>query len=625
MIVIGAITAPPASSKGVDIEVIIDISGSMSGTDPQFLRKDAMRALLGLVGKNDRLGAVGFDDQFEPIFDLQGVTDANSGALASLADQHILDRGGTDYNVAFAKGYEALTAPAVYDAARPKYVIFLTDGGHNASDYNNGHLLMAANPTGRPWPVCAIQLGTQFQPADVVRLQRIATETGGQYATATTNAALSDDFRRCLGAATNQTTIVDKNVTFKVTGKAKTLTKRISAKLQRREVLRQLHAGRQARPGARRSERQAPHAGHAGQERRLPAQRHVLPLQGAPAQEGQLVGRDDAQAARAGQARRARQRDGAAHLIRPPRRRAGRPPGAVCEHPPMSEVPARADVVVIGGGAVGASTAFHLATGGVADVVLLERETLASGSTSRSAGGARLQFADELNVGLSLRSLDEFERWDELIGEHVDVRARDRVPPGTATSSCSTRPSRSSCSARRSRCSTPRACPRASSRPPRRPRSCPQLELDGILAATFCPRDGHMSPEAVVQGYAAAAVARGARVLPGLPGDRHRARRRAHHRRAHRARDDRDRHRRLRRRRVVARGRRDGRHRHPRARRAAPHVVLARARRPASTTCRSRSTSPPASTSTARARASSSAGARSCSRRSPSTRWSGCR
>jgi hypothetical protein len=229
LIVIGAITAPPASSKGVDIEVVIDISGSMSGTDPQFLRKDAMRALLGLVGKNDRLGAVGFDDQFEPIFDLQSVTDANSGALAKLADLHILDRGGTDYNVAFAKGYEALTAPAVYDAARPKYVIFLTDGGHNASDYNNGHLLMAANPTGRPWPVCAVQLGTQFQPADVVRLQRIATETGGQYATATTNAALSDDFRRCLGAATNQTTIVDKNVTFKVIGKAKTLTKKITA------------------------------------------------------------------------------------------------------------------------------------------------------------------------------------------------------------------------------------------------------------------------------------------------------------------------------------------------------------------------------------------------------------
>ena len=147
---IGAITAPPATSSGVDVEVVIDISGSMSGTDPQFLRKDAMRALLGLVSKGDRLGAVAFDDEFEPVFDLQSVTDANSGALATLADQHILNRGGTDYNVAFTKGYEGLTLPAVYSPARPKYVIFLTDGAHNASDYNNGHLLMAANPTGRP-------------------------------------------------------------------------------------------------------------------------------------------------------------------------------------------------------------------------------------------------------------------------------------------------------------------------------------------------------------------------------------------------------------------------------------------------------------------------------------------
>src|ERR1700749_3486770 len=86
----------------------------------------------------------------------------------------------------------------------------------------------------------------------------------------------------------------------------------------------------------------------------------------------------------------------------------------------MSDLPPRADVVVIGGGAVGASTAVHLATDGMRDVVVLERETLASGSTSRSAGGARLQFADELNVRLSLRSLDEFERWDALIGEYVE-------------------------------------------------------------------------------------------------------------------------------------------------------------------------------------------------------------
>ncbi|MDX6571657.1 MAG: hypothetical protein QOC86_813 [Gaiellales bacterium] len=165
---------------------------------------------------------------------------------------------------------------------------------------------------------------------------------------------------------------------------------------------------------------------------------------------------------------------------------------------------------------MGASTAFHLAAGGVPDVLVLERETLASGSTSRSAGGARLQFADELNVGLSLRSLDEFEQWHALIGEHVEF-----VPeiafhqhgylflldaPGDVELF-------------REALLVQHACgvPSRELTPAEAAELVPQLELDGVLAATFCPRDGHMSPEAVVQGYAAAAVACGARVAQGCP------------------------------------------------------------------------------------------------------------
>ena len=57
----------------------------------------------------------------------------------------------------------------------------------------------------------------------------------------------------------------------------------------------------------------------------------------------------------------------------------------------MSGLPQRADVVVVGGGVVGTSVAFHLAEAGV-EVTLLERNELASGSTSRAAGGIRAQF-----------------------------------------------------------------------------------------------------------------------------------------------------------------------------------------------------------------------------------------
>ena len=66
-----------------------------------------------------------------------------------------------------------------------------------------------------------------------------------------------------------------------------------------------------------------------------------------------------------------------------------------------------AEVVIGGGGALGASVAWHLGELGITDVVLLERDTLASGSTAKSAGGIRTQFADELNIRIALRSLEE--------------------------------------------------------------------------------------------------------------------------------------------------------------------------------------------------------------------------
>ena len=72
------------------------------------------------------------------------------------------------------------------------------------------------------------------------------------------------------------------------------------------------------------------------------------------------------------------------------------------------------EVVIVGGGAMGASVAWHLRELGVDDVVLVERDSLAAGSTSRSAGGIRAQFSDELNIRIALRSMAEFERMDGI-------------------------------------------------------------------------------------------------------------------------------------------------------------------------------------------------------------------
>src|SRR5437899_12792532 len=75
-----------------------------------------------------------------------------------------------------------------------------------------------------------------------------------------------------------------------------------------------------------------------------------------------------------------------------------------------------ADVVIIGGGIIGASIAYHLTRKGLRDVVVLERDRLGSGSTGKNAGGIRLQFSSEINVKLSQRSLPHIERFVEEIG-----------------------------------------------------------------------------------------------------------------------------------------------------------------------------------------------------------------
>ncbi|MBE3598900.1 MAG: FAD-binding oxidoreductase [Limnochordaceae bacterium] len=85
--------------------------------------------------------------------------------------------------------------------------------------------------------------------------------------------------------------------------------------------------------------------------------------------------------------------------------------------------PLRADVVVIGGGVVGVSTAYHLAALGHADVVVVEREeALGMGSTGRSAGGVRIQFSTEVNVRLSAWSIEMLRRFGELTGESAGLR-----------------------------------------------------------------------------------------------------------------------------------------------------------------------------------------------------------
>ena len=80
-----------------------------------------------------------------------------------------------------------------------------------------------------------------------------------------------------------------------------------------------------------------------------------------------------------------------------------------------------ADVVIIGGGCMGASVAYHLTRRGVTDVVLIEREKmLATGSTGRNAGGVRHQFSNAANIQLSIESIHLLERFADEVGHPID-------------------------------------------------------------------------------------------------------------------------------------------------------------------------------------------------------------
>src|SRR5919206_1668074 len=82
-----------------------------------------------------------------------------------------------------------------------------------------------------------------------------------------------------------------------------------------------------------------------------------------------------------------------------------------------------ADVVVIGGGIVGSSVAYHLAEQGCRDVLVIEREAhQGQGSTGKSMGGVRAQFSTPVNIAMSRYSINFFAQFDEAVGHPADYR-----------------------------------------------------------------------------------------------------------------------------------------------------------------------------------------------------------
>jgi sarcosine oxidase, subunit beta len=170
-------------------------------------------------------------------------------------------------------------------------------------------------------------------------------------------------------------------------------------------------------------------------------------------------------------------------------------------------LPESADVVIIGGGVIGASAAFHLAEAGLRPV-LVERGELAGGSTSRAAGGVRAQFSDALNIQIAQRSLGAFRDFGQRPGWEIDFKQVGYLFVLSRASDVEV-------FERSIALQNEYGVPSRMISPREARELCPLLAGDDILAAAFSAEDGHATPESVVQGYATAARSLGAHLRVG--------------------------------------------------------------------------------------------------------------
>ena len=167
-----------------------------------------------------------------------------------------------------------------------------------------------------------------------------------------------------------------------------------------------------------------------------------------------------------------------------------------------------ADVVIIGGGIIGLSIAYHLALKKAGRIVLLEKGQLGEGSTSRCVGGIRTQFSTEINIRFSLESLKTFERFKDEFGVDPEFKKIGYLFLATTEEEVEIFYQNAKL---QKKFDIPVEFLNGEEIGVR----WPYLRTDDVLGGTFCSWDGYAGPSEVLSGFACCARSLGVKIYEG--------------------------------------------------------------------------------------------------------------
>jgi len=169
----------------------------------------------------------------------------------------------------------------------------------------------------------------------------------------------------------------------------------------------------------------------------------------------------------------------------------------------------RADVVVVGGGLLGTSAAYHLTRAGITDVLLLERNELATGASSRSAGFLNHTRSDVSTIKMIGRTRQAMSELTEILGEDIGFHQRGCVRAAfneqRVQEMCALENVMTGAGLHVEQIDAREAADRV-----------PWLTLDGAHRIVFVHEDGFADGALLTSAYARAARLAGARVRRGV-------------------------------------------------------------------------------------------------------------